>query len=72
MSSPAIPSMVSARTLAVSKASVKPEAEPSATTSWNGAFWDTAIITCWSLALGPSATSQTWEPGLFLARLAAS
>jgi hypothetical protein len=42
------------------------------TTSSKGTFWATCIITCWSLALGPTLTSQTLEPGTFLARFAAS
>jgi hypothetical protein len=71
-SSPGIAWMASASAAAVSAASVNPLAEPSRATSSNGTFWASVIIACWSLAFGPSATSQTLLPGFFAARLAAS
>ena len=51
---------------------MNPPAGPSSATSSNGTFCPTAIITCWSFAFGPSATSVTFDPGALAARFAAS
>jgi hypothetical protein len=59
-------------TAAVECASGKPPMGPSMGTSSKATFWATVIITCCSLALGPSETSQSLLPGFLAARLAAS
>ena len=69
VSSPGIAAIASARTAAVACASVNPPMGPSIGTSSKPTFCATVIITCCSLALGPSETSQTLLPGFFAARL---
>ena len=69
---PGMALIASAREAATSVASVNPPAGPSTATSSNGTFWATVIMTCWSLAFGPSATRVTLLPGWLLARWAAS
>ena len=61
-----------ASSAAVSFASVKPPAGAFTATSSSGTFCATVIISCWSLAFGPSATSVTFDPGRVFASAAAS
>ena len=44
---------------------MNPPMGPSMGTSSKGTFCATVIMTCWSLALGPSETSQSLLPGCF-------
>ena len=71
-SSPGIAWMAFASAAAVSFASVNPPAGAFTATRSNGAFCATVIISCWSLAFGPSATSVTLEPERAFASAAAS
>src|ERR1035438_10307997 len=71
-SMPGSRSIAPATSAATSADSVKPPAGPSRATSSNAAFWATVIITCWSLALGATLTSQTLLPENLRARAAAS
>ena len=64
--------MAFASAAAVAFASVKPPAGAFTATSWNGVFCATVIISCWSFAFGPSATSVTFEPARAFASAAAS
>ena len=50
----------------------EPPMGPSMATSSKATFCATVIMTCCSLALGPSETSQSLLPGFFAARFAAS